>query len=197
MAWIKDQLEIRGLSQKDLALAVGMTPQMFTNVVQGRRVLKAREVDAIRRFFGFELPEERPSTIAVSGKVGAGDEVQLADDYEKGAGMYHVARPPWIPSHGVAAAEIDGASAEPFALSGDIIFWCRTAEMVDVADIGRPVIAALEDGRVMLKRLAHGTAPGHWSLLSINPFFPSHINVRLLWAARVFPPLPKDQVKML
>src|SRR5690606_34816167 len=135
-------------TQRDLAAVLGISEQQMSHVFTGRRQLKVVEADKIRRSFGFTLPEDRPSTIAVSGRVGAGDHVELFDDYEKGAGMFHIARPEWLPTHGVAAAQIDGASAEPFALSGDIIFWRRDGIAVSDADLGRPVIAELEDGRV-------------------------------------------------
>lgn len=197
MDWLRNQMELRGLTQRELALSIGMTEQMFTNVMVGRRVFKAREVDAIRRAFGYSLPEDRPLDIAVAGKVGAGDHVQLFDDHEKGGGLYHIVRPEWVPAHGVVAAEIEGASAEPWALSGDIVFWRRDAIAVLDADLGRPVVAELADGRVVLKRLANGNEIGKWSLLSINPTHPNMLNVELKWAARVLPPLPRDDVRIV
>lgn len=197
MDWLRNQMEMRGLTQREVAAIAGMTEQMLTNVVKGRRELHLDEADRIRRHFGYVLPEDLPPTIAVVGKVGAGDHVELVDGYEKGAGLYHIARPQWLPAHGVAAAEIDGASAEPWALSGDIVFWRRCAEAVLPDDLGRPVVAELEDGRVMLKRLASGSRLGTWSLLSLNPTHPNLLDVQLKWAARVFSPLPRDEVKYL
>lgn len=197
MDWIRQQLAIAGKTQSDLGAAIGLTGVQVNKVLQGTRGLKVQEADAIRRFFGYELPEERPATVAVTGRVGAGDQVLLADDYAKGAGLFHIQRPSWIPSSGVVSAQIEGSSAEPWALSGDIIFWRRNAMAVLTEDLGRPVVAELEDGRVMLKRLASGTEPGAWSLLSISPTHPNLMNVRLKWAARVFPPLPKDEVRYL
>jgi hypothetical protein len=195
--WIREQLAIAGKTQGDLGAAIGLTSVQINKVLQGNRTLKSEEADKIRRFFGFSLPEERPSTIAVAGKVAAGDHLELVDDYARGGGMYHIARPEWIPPSGVVAAEIDGSSAEPWALAGDVIFWSRRALAVYPEDLGRPVVAETEDGRVMLKRLASGSAPGLWSLFSINPMFPNVLNVRLKWAARVLPPLPRDQVRTL
>lgn len=197
MIWLSNQLKVRGMTQRELAHTIGMTETMFSNVIAGRRTFKAREVDAIRRAFGFVLPEDQPQTITVAGRVGAGDAITLIDDHAKGDGLFHIARPNWLPSSGVVAAQIDGSSAEPWALSGDIIFWRRDAMAVLGEDLGRPVVAELEDGRVMLKRLASGSEPGTWSLLSINPAHPNVMNVRLKWAARVFPPLPKDEVRYM
>ena len=73
--------------------------------------------------------------------------------------------------------------------------WSRAAETVLSEDLGRPVVAELEDGRVMLKRLASGSRHGVWSLLSVNPTHQSLIDVPLKWAARAFSPLPRDKIR--
>lgn len=194
MDWLRNQMVERGMTQHELAMRVGMTDQMFTNVVKGRRKFKAEEVDRIRQIFHHDLPLPTPPAIAVAGKVGAGDHVELVDDYARGAGIYHIRRPQWIPTSGVVAAVVDGSSAEPWALDGDIVFWRREYEAVSMADLGRPVIAECKSGEVMLKRLAMGNKPGRWSLLSINPTHPSLFDVELKWAARAMPPLAKDEV---
>lgn len=196
MDWISEHLKAKGISQRALGDAIGISEQKVSNVMRGRRRFTAKETDAIRRFFGYELPEDHCSTIAVAGKVGAGDQIELVDGYMQGAGMYIIERPPWVPRKNVVAVEIDGSSAEPWALDGDIIFWSRDQITVDQMDLGRPVVAELADGRVMLKRLASGTEAGRWSLLSINPTHPNVIDVPLGWAARALPPLPRDQVKI-
>lgn len=194
--WIRQQMEIKGVSQRDLGAAIGLSDAKISNVLRGARQLKASEADGIRRFFGYRLPEDRNPIIAVIGKVGAGDHVLLADDFEKGGGLYHIERPRWLPDHGVGAAEIDGSSGEPFALNGDIVFWRRDAIAVLPEDLGRPVVAELSDGTVVLKRLAAGSAPGKWTLLSLNPTHPNLVNVEVVWASRVMAPLSKDDVRL-
>jgi transcriptional regulator with XRE-family HTH domain len=197
LSWLREQIAARGLTQREVASIAGMTEQMLTNVMKGRRLLSLQEADAIRRAFGFTLPEDLPQTIAVIGKVGAGDGVMLADDYAKGAGLHQIARPGWLPRKGVAAALVEGASAEPVVFSGDVVFWQRDTISVHTEDLGRAVIAETEDGRVMLKILASSPVRGRWSLLSINPAFPNLLDVHLRWASRVLAPLPADQVRYL
>ncbi len=197
ITWIRQQLAIAGKTQSDLGDAIGLTSVQVNKILMGGRQLKADEADKIRSFFGFVLPEDQPSTISVVGRVGAGDYISLSDDYEKGGGIYQIARPQWLPAHGVAAAEIVGASAEPWALTGDVIFWKREAMAVFQEDLGRPVVAETADGRVMLKRLASGQTPGKWSLLSLNPTHPNLIDVELKWAARVMPVLQREDVRYL
>ena len=193
--WIREQLDLSNTSQRSLGKFIGMTDAQVSNILNGRRMIKAHEADQIRRFFGFEPPEERESTIAVVGKVGAGDSVFLSDAYEKGGGLYQIRRPAWIPGSNVAAAEIEGASAEPWALEGDVIFWSRQSMSVIPDDLGRPVVAELADGRVVLKRLASGSKPGAWSLLSLNPTHPNIMDTKIKWASRVLPPLSRDKVQ--
>jgi transcriptional regulator with XRE-family HTH domain len=195
--WIREQLAIAGKTQADLGDAIGLTSVQVNKILQGNRSLKSFEADKIRRFFGFSLPEERPSTLAVAGRVAAGDHLELVDDYARGEGMYHIVRPDWAPASGIVAAEVDGSSAEPWALPGDIIFWSRKALAVHQEDLGRPVVAETEDGRIMLKRLATGSRLGLWSLLSINPTHPNVMDVKLKWASRVLAPLPRDEVRIV
>lgn len=197
MDWFKTQLDMNGLTQRAVADALGISEQKMSHIFTGRRQIKADEADKIRRLLGYTLPEDREPTIAVSGRVAAGDHVELADDYLPGAGMFHIARPAWVPARGVAAAQVDGSSAEPMALSGDIIFWTRQAMGVSDADLGRPVIAQLGDGRVVFKRLASSRSPGRWSLLSINPTHPNLMDVDVIWASRVLAPLAFDDVRIV
>lgn len=197
LSWLKKQLAARNMTQREAAHIAGMTEQMFTNIIKGRRQLALDEADALRRAFGFALPEDAPVTIAVAGKVSAGDGIELIDDYAKGAGMYQILRPAWLPKSGLVAAVIEGTSAEPFAFNGDVIFWRRDGLVVHPEDLGRPVVAELADGRVMLKRLATSAARGKWSLLSINPTHPNIMDVDLRWAARVLAPLAADEVRYL
>lgn len=197
MEWIRLQLALAGETQADLGDAIGLTSVQVNKILCGIRSLKAAEADRIRKHFGYELPEDRPSAIAVVGRVGAGDHVELFDDHAKGAGLYNIGRPDWVPAHNVAAAEVSGSSAEPWTLEGDIIFWRRNVVGVLEEDLGRPVIAEIEDGRVVLKRLGVGQEPGLWSLYSLNPNHPNIIGVRLVWAARVLAPLPRDQIRFI
>ena len=194
MAWLRQQMDAHGVTQRELAGVVGMTEQMFSNVMNGRRSFKAPEVDAIRRYFGYQLPEDMQVPIAVVGKVAAGDHIDLVDNYAKGAGLYSIVRPQWVPVTGYVAAEISGSSAEPWALEGDVIFWSRQALTVLDQDLGRPVVAETDDGKVVLKRLASASKPGTWSLLSLNPLHPNLIDVRIKWAARVLTPLRREDV---
>lgn len=63
MQWIDEQLKDRGLIRKDLAEAIPtLNEQKLSLVMSGRRRLTADEADAIRRFFGYRLPDDPPGT---------------------------------------------------------------------------------------------------------------------------------------
>ena len=194
MNWIRDQLESRHISQATLAEPVGLTAVQMNKVLSGYRVLQSTEADAIRRYFGYDLPEDVAQPVAIAGRISAGDGLMLVDDHERGGGLSHVQRPAWAPKRGIVGAEVVGSSAEPWALNGDIIFWRRNAYGVLPEDLGRPVVAETEDGEVFLKRLGAGSASGLWSLISINPTYPSIMEVRLNWACRTLAALASDQV---
>lgn len=62
MEWIDEQLRRKGLCRRELADAVGLTEVQMSKVMNGHRRLSADEADAIRRFFGFRLPDDPPGS---------------------------------------------------------------------------------------------------------------------------------------
>lgn len=61
MEWIDQQLKARDMPRARLAEAiVGMTETKLSLVMSGRRKLSSDEADAIRRFFGYRLPDDPP-----------------------------------------------------------------------------------------------------------------------------------------
>lgn len=61
VSWIKSQLAEHGMTQAELASRAGMTEAMLSKSLKGHRLMKADEIDNIRRAFGFLLPEDLPS----------------------------------------------------------------------------------------------------------------------------------------
>lgn len=61
MHWIDQQLEQRKMTRRELVGHIpGMTETKMSLVMNGRRKLIADEADAIRRFFGYRLPDDPP-----------------------------------------------------------------------------------------------------------------------------------------
>ncbi|WP_354002456.1 LexA family transcriptional regulator [Pseudogemmobacter faecipullorum] len=188
-------MEARNMSQRDLAATIGITEQMFTNVIAGRRQFKASEVDAIRRTFGYRLPEDPSPMIAVAGHVGAGAHVDLVDAYEKGEGLYRVACPPQLSPRGIVAVEVEGDSMAPIFTPGTVLFYSRETIGVPVEAIGHICVCEDEAGKAWVKVVKTGSQEGTFSLISINPEAENMHGVRLKWAARVKLSLPPEMVE--
>lgn len=185
MEWLRSQMDQRKLTQRDLAAVVGMTEQMFTNVMAGRRRFKSSEVDAIRRSFGYRLPEDPSPSIAVAGCVGAGAMVDLVDAYEKGDGLYHVVCPPQLSPRGIVAVEVEGASMLPLYAPGTVLFYSRDAVGVPTEAIGRVCVCEDESGKAWVKVIKTGSVEGTFSLISVGPEAENMHGIRLKWAASV------------
>ena len=58
LKWIEAQLRQRGVTQRELAEAIGLSEVQMFKVMKATRRLTSDEADNIRRFFGFRLPED-------------------------------------------------------------------------------------------------------------------------------------------
>lgn len=202
--WVNDALEQSGLSQAALAealearLRIPMDRSKVNKMVLGKRGLSADEMIAIAEICSVGLPGlgVKPSPVAVVGRVGAGASVPLVDAFEKGDGLYHVARPHQLPSHGIVAVEVEGDSMAPMYQPGHVLFFRRhTNDGVLDADIGKPCVIEDAQHHAWVKLLKRGSEPGLWNLVSLNPSAESSWDVTILWAARVLLALPADLVE--
>lgn len=140
--------------------------------------------------------ERAAAPVAVVGRVGAGASVPLVDAFEKGDGLYHVARPPQLPNNGVVAVEVEGDSMAPMYQPGHVLFFRRVADdAVLDTDIGKPCVIEDAEHHAWVKLLKRGSAPGLWNLISLNPSAESAWDVSILWAARVLMALPGDLIE--
>lgn len=198
--WLASALKASGMSQAALAeqldarVAKKVDRSTINKMVLGKRVISAEEMLLISELTGVGLPFEAP-WVAVPGFVGAGDEVELVDDYGKGAGMYRVPCPPQLSPSGVVALEIRGDSMKPVYQDGGIVFYTREALGVPHESIGKICVAEDEDGKIWLKHVRGGTDLGRYHLFSLNPDVPSMQNHILKWAAPIRFYLPPDMVR--
>ena len=65
MEWLKNEMERRGLTQREVGEAVGLTDGQMSKVMSGLRQLKSTEADAIRRFLGYTLPDDEASELEI------------------------------------------------------------------------------------------------------------------------------------
>lgn len=140
-------------------------------------------------------PAKQKPRLAVAGKVGAGATVDLIDDHAKGDGLYHIVCPPQVSASGAVAVEIEGDSMTPIYQPGDVLIYSRIALGVPTEAVDRICVAEDQQGRVWVKQVRVGSAPGLFNLLSANPSGSNMHDVRLLWAAPVRLHLPSEFVE--
>lgn len=65
MEWLKSEMDRRGLTQREVGEAIGMSDAQMSKVMSGFRQLKSHEADAIRRFLGYTLPDDEASELEI------------------------------------------------------------------------------------------------------------------------------------
>ncbi|MDD8022391.1 MAG: S24 family peptidase [Paracoccaceae bacterium] len=197
-------LKATNRSLRSVAIQSGVSYDQLKGLMQGKSQ-RTNFDDGVRvaKVFGVSVEDfllgnlqAAPRSVSVAGRVGAGAEIDLCDAYAKGDGLYHVACPAEVSPHGIVAVEVMGESMEPMFFDGDVLFYSRAAaEGVPIEAIGRQVVAQTDDGRVWVKQLKIGTAPGLFHLLSLNPAGANLLDVKVTWAAAVRLHLPKALVR--
>ncbi len=130
--------------------------------------------------------------IAIAGLVGAGEQVDLFDAYDKGDGP-KVSCPSGLSSHGIVAVQVRGDSMEPVYSDGDILFYSRPAhDAVPTEALGSKCVCEDGDGSAWVKMIKPGDSPSSFHLISLNPQSLNRFNVTLKWAAPVRLHWPKE-----
>ncbi|WP_370267447.1 helix-turn-helix transcriptional regulator [Nioella sp.] len=197
------ELEKSGRSLRDVALKAGVSYEQAKKFRQGKSsTTNAEDAVALAAALGFtvedllggRIPAETPS-IAVAGRVGAGDSVFLADDYAKGDGLYHIVCPPQLSPSGIVGVEVQGQSMAPIYHSGDVLLYSRDAMGVPTEALDRICICEDDEHRVWVKQVKLGTGPGLFHLITANPMGQNQFDVALIWAAPVRMHLPVEFVR--
>lgn len=93
--------------------------------------------------------------------VGAGQTIYAVDDGDH----EYVEAPPGLDGEALAAV-IRGDSMYPRYDDGNIIMWTRHLPPGDL--LNREAVVGLADGRILIKIITRGSAPGLWTLTSFN-----------------------------
>lgn len=128
--------------------------------------------------------------VPIVGKIGAGGSVvfvALQDD-ELPDPDETVIRPPGVTGK-VVALVVEGSSMLPKYKDGDIIYIQRHHEGVLEDDIGDDCAVRLVTGETYVKQLVRGSAPGRFTLRSLNA--PDMEDVEVAWATRVLFIMPR------
>jgi len=198
--WLRAALKQAGITQTALGAEVYGKPGPLSTLSQsaiseacnGKRSLSAPEVLALSARLDVP-PPYHPNRVVVVGYVGAGAEVHVVDDHEKGGGLETVEvdfpiRP------GTVAVIVRGDSMLPIFEDGDLIGY-----MEDSADpttlIGKTCVVKLADGRSFIKKLKRGTEDGLFTLVSANARDLEDVEIE--WARRYRFHIPADEWRSL
>lgn len=192
-SWFQAKLRELGKTQRDLARALGIDAPAVTQLLNGNRGVSIDEAAVIANYLhldiqtvllqcGVPMVQNRGKTIKILGYVGAGDTVVPFEEDGGNPPLEEIEAPPGYQDG--CAVIVRGDSYSPRYLDGEIL-----AYRPNQADVGRligaEVVCKVIDGRMLLKRLAKGSIPGRYTLLSLSPTSPPILDVELEWAARV------------
>ena len=138
-----------------------------------------------------DVPEA--TLVRVIGRVGADSSGQVffADAHD----TYDMAPLPPGGTSRTVALEVNGMSMPMLADDGSLIYFEDQKSEPTPDLIGEVCAVQTEDGRVLVKRLLRGSAPGLFDLESIVG--PTIKDVRLVWAAEITHFVPPRQARRI
>lgn len=184
--WLREALKSAGMTQ--VALAQHLESMLrrpyyaptINNMISGFRKISADELLAIAEITGVPAPNSRqPFMAPVLGKVSAGAVMHLAEDAQ---GPFDEVEAPEGSPETTVAAIIEGDSLGPH-FNGWLVFWDQQPRPPGPEMNNKICVVGLDDGRIMIKRLARGSVPGTWTLLS--QFEPPIYDANVKWATLV------------
>jgi transcriptional regulator with XRE-family HTH domain len=185
--WIRAALDETGKTRSGLARALGRSPSAVTDLLNGRRRLRADEIAIAATYLGVEPPRligggRAPpirATVPLVGHVGAG---AIAHFYADGQGPFDEVGAPDAASAKTVAVQIRGHSLGAL-FDNWLVFYDDVREPPGDDLVGRMCVCGLADGRVLIKALKRSHIAGLWTLLSNAE--PPIYDVALDWAALV------------
>lgn len=181
---IEEALRKPGKSKSGLAAALGRKPSAVTDILQGKREIKAREIPVIRDYL--DLRREVP----VVGRVGAGSEAHFYAEGQGTADM--VPAPDWAGPQTVAV-EIKGQSLGA-GFDGWVAFYDDRRDELTPDICHHLCVVGLDDGRVLIKIPKPSRTPGYFHL-EPGAGGETIYDARVLWAASVKGILPREAIK--
>lgn len=171
-------LSIDGWTQERLAEELHVAQSSVNRWYNAKSEPRGHFRDAIQDLHNKLFHEDGivQKSVMLAGYVGAAQTVYQFDD--DGAG--YVEAPPGA-SEMTEAVEVRGDSMLPLYETGTLLYYSRQlpAEMM----VGRRAIVRLEDERVLVKVIRRGSAPGLYTLASMNA--PDIEDVSIQWAAPI------------
>ena len=207
---IEQRLEALGLKAAAASREAGLSEDAIRNIQRAARAGKregvsTRTLQALARRLktteawlmtgdGPEVVDVPEATLVrVIGRVGADSSGQVffADAHD----TYDMAPLPPGGTSRTVALEVNGMSMPMLADDGSLIYFEDQKSEPTPDLIGEVCAVQTEDGRVLVKRLLRGSAPGLFDLESIVG--PTIKDVRLVWAAEITHFVPPRQARRI
>lgn len=158
--WVAQGLQKPGKDQYGLADALGVERTAISKLINGKRQLKADEIEKVAAYIE-EPPPDRQMELRYF--IGAGQEVFAFDTPETHE---------WIPVSGMwgvdcELAEVRGDSMWPMLSDGDRIF-IGPARAPRQSDHNKRRVVRIADGRQLVKVMRRTTDEAIWDLESFN-----------------------------
>nr|WP_051686634.1 helix-turn-helix domain-containing protein [Ochrobactrum sp. UNC390CL2Tsu3S39] len=183
--WLREAIKASGLTQEQVAKKLGLNRQAaISEMLNGKRRIKANEMLILSKLGGIPMPD-RSTKIPVLGYVGAGAEVYPIDD---GDPLYEITISSALPKDTVGAI-VRGDSMFPIFEDGDLVAYSGM-EMLPEDALGKTCMVELMDGRVLIKTVRRGVAPGLYTLTSTNA--PDIEDVEIAWARKLVMRMPRE-----
>lgn len=186
---LKRLREKRGLTQTQLAEAMGTTINQITKLESGKRRLSDVWIARAAKALGVDaglLVTDQLGGVPLVGFVAAGAHLQFFDGSH--GPFDEVSAPPYR-TESTVAAEVRGDSMRGLANDRWLIYWDDVREPVTDDLIGETCVVWLDDGQALVKELHRGTAPGLYNLESTTAA--TMRDVRVVSAALVTAIVPR------
>lgn len=181
---IKALLAARSWKQAELAERLGISQTTVSRWMLGSEPRGATR-DAIRALAsesGLDVGADRRDMVPIMGYVGAGAEVNPDFEQVPSEGLDQV-RIPHPADRAIIGFQVRGDSMMPKYDDGEILIVERDQSTSVQNMIGKMAVVRTEDGRRLVKRIAHGSKIGTFNLESINAR--TIEDVRIVWASQI------------
>jgi hypothetical protein len=185
IVWIKDGLAKSGKTRSGLAKALGRAPSAITDLLAGKRELKASEILAVATYLELAPPPLFGVTRIV-GRAGATPDGEV--HFASGQGDFGEAPMPPGATKDTVAVEIFGDSMRGVAPNGWLVYYDELRHPPTPDMMGELCVVGLKDERVLIKYLHRGRGPDLFDLESVSA--PTMRDVPVLWAALVTALIP-------
>lgn len=178
---VRQALKIGNQRQADFAAAIGVSQATVSKWLSGKSKPEIHHWLAVRSYLAHHGigQETMIPTVPLQGIVGAGASVMPLD----GDSAMDYVEPAFAMPAGTVCVQVRGDSMYPRYIDGETIYF-RADSVNPNTVLGRECVVKLSDGRMMVKILRKGSAPGLFRLESWNA--PPIEDVGIDYASPVF-----------